>query len=140
MTSSLPRYSQRFRHLDHCYLCYIVYYILCYIVGKIIIILKFVNDAIASARAGSPLYGLAPIEDPSGKIIEVHLAALKWNILWASGSRPGEAAEQLSGAARAPEIEFAREDWRAGMGFIPRAAVLRVDCFQKSLKKELKKW
>lgn len=39
------------------------------------------NDAIASAPAGSPLRGLAPIQDPSDRIIEVHVAALKWNIL-----------------------------------------------------------
>ena len=38
-------------------------------------------DAIASAPAGSPLHGQAPIQDPRDSIIEVHLAALKWNIL-----------------------------------------------------------
>ena len=42
---------------------------------------KFVNAAIDSAVPGSPLYGLEHIEDPSDKIIEVHIAALKWNIL-----------------------------------------------------------
>ena len=42
---------------------------------------KFVNAAIDSAVPGSPLYGLEHIEDQSDKIIEVHIAALKWNIL-----------------------------------------------------------
>jgi hypothetical protein len=41
---------------------------------------KFVNERIAAARAGMPLHGLQPIRDPSDEIIEVHLAALKWNI------------------------------------------------------------
>jgi hypothetical protein len=40
-----------------------------------------VNHQIASAPVGSPLRGLRPIEDPSDEIIEVHLSALKWNIL-----------------------------------------------------------
>jgi len=40
-----------------------------------------VNHQIASAPVGSPLRGLKPIEDPSDEIIEVHVSALKWNIL-----------------------------------------------------------
>ena len=43
--------------------------------------MKFVNDRIAAARAGMPLHGVQPIKDPSDEIVEVHLAALKWNIL-----------------------------------------------------------
>ena len=39
------------------------------------------NHQIASAPVGSPLRGLKPIEDPSDEIIEVHVSALKWNIL-----------------------------------------------------------
>ena len=42
---------------------------------------KYVNNKIASAPVGSPLHGLRPIEDPSNEIIEVHISALKWNIL-----------------------------------------------------------
>jgi hypothetical protein len=42
---------------------------------------NFVNDAISKAPRGSTLYGLPPITDPSDKIIKVHLAALKWNLL-----------------------------------------------------------
>ena len=42
---------------------------------------KFVNAAIDSAVPGSPLYRVEHIEDPSDKLIEVHIAALKWNIL-----------------------------------------------------------
>lgn len=51
---------------------------------------KFVNAAIDSAVPGSPLYGLEHIEDPSDKIIEVHIAALnlslKWNIMYFAAS------------------------------------------------------
>ena len=42
---------------------------------------KFVNDAIDSARSGSPLYKLQHITDPSDEIVAVHLAALQWNVL-----------------------------------------------------------
>ena len=42
---------------------------------------KYVNNKIASAPVASPLHGLRPIEDPSDEIIEVHISALKWNIL-----------------------------------------------------------
>ena len=31
--------------------------------------------------SGSPLRWLAPIQDPSDSIIEIHMAAFKWNIL-----------------------------------------------------------
>ena len=41
---------------------------------------KFINDSIAAATPGTPLYHLEQVEDPSDSIIEVHLAALKWNI------------------------------------------------------------
>ena len=40
----------------------------------------FVNDAIRTARVGSQLHGLAPIVDPSDEIIEVLLAALRWDM------------------------------------------------------------
>ena len=44
---------------------------------------KYVNNKIASAPVGSPLHGLKPIEDrdPSDEISQVHISALKWNIL-----------------------------------------------------------
>jgi hypothetical protein len=41
---------------------------------------QFVNDAIRKAQPGSKLHGLAPIADPSDEIIEVLLAALRWNM------------------------------------------------------------
>ena len=41
---------------------------------------RFVNDAIHAARADSVIYGLEHIEDPSDKIIEVHLASLRWDM------------------------------------------------------------
>ena len=40
----------------------------------------FVNDTIRKALPGSTLYGLAPIVDPSDEIIEVLLAALRWDM------------------------------------------------------------
>ena len=40
----------------------------------------FVNDAIRKAAPGSKLHGLAPIADPSDEIIEVLLAALRWDM------------------------------------------------------------
>ncbi len=41
---------------------------------------KFVNDAIRNAQPGSKLHELAPITDPSDEIIEVLLAALRWDM------------------------------------------------------------
>ena len=41
---------------------------------------RFVNDSIDRARPDSVLYGLEHIEDPSDKIIEVHLASLRWDM------------------------------------------------------------
>ena len=40
----------------------------------------FVNEAIRTARRGTPLHGLDPIVDPSDEIIEVLLAALRWDM------------------------------------------------------------
>jgi hypothetical protein len=42
--------------------------------------IQFVNDAIRNAQPGSKLHGLAPITDPSDEIIEVLLAALRWDM------------------------------------------------------------
>lgn len=42
---------------------------------------KFINDAIKAASRDSSLHGLGPVEDPSDSIIEVHVQALKWNML-----------------------------------------------------------
>ena len=42
---------------------------------------KFVYNAIDSARSWSPLYKLQHIRDPSDENVAVHLAALKWNVL-----------------------------------------------------------
>ena len=39
----------------------------------------FVNDSIDAAHEDSVLFGLDHIEDPSDKIIEVHLASLQWD-------------------------------------------------------------
>ena len=41
---------------------------------------EFINNKIRTAVPGSPFYGKAPVADPSDKLIEVHLAALKWDM------------------------------------------------------------
>ena len=38
------------------------------------------NEAIRTAKRGSKLHGLEPIVDPSDEIIEVLLAALRWDM------------------------------------------------------------
>jgi hypothetical protein len=40
----------------------------------------FVSDAIRKAQPGSKLHGRAPIVDPSDEIIEVLLAAVRWDM------------------------------------------------------------
>jgi hypothetical protein len=39
-----------------------------------------INKAISAAKPGSPLYRLPPVEDPSAKMVETHVAALKWHM------------------------------------------------------------
>lgn len=56
---------------------YGVLYILISIRGSQV---SFINNRIRSALPGSPLYGKALVKDPSDRLIEVHLAALKWNL------------------------------------------------------------
>ena len=50
-----------------------------HIIGSFGSQVRFVNAAIDAARPDSVLYGLDHIEDPSDKIIEVHLASLPWD-------------------------------------------------------------
>ena len=52
----------------------------------------FVNNAIHTARPGSRLHGLDPIVDPNNEIIEVLLAALRWDM---QQRRFGLTAEEL---------------------------------------------
>ena len=42
----------------------------------------YINARIRAAKEGEPLYGIPYVEDPSDKLIEVNLAALKcqWNM------------------------------------------------------------
>ena len=42
--------------------------------------MAFKNNKIRVAVQSSPLYGKAAVFDPSDVMIEVHLAALKWNM------------------------------------------------------------
>ena len=64
----------------------------------------FVNEAVRKAQHGSPLHCLAPIVDPSDEIIEVLLAALRWDMqqrrfgLTADGFN-GEASCLISGTS-----------------------------------------
>ena len=40
----------------------------------------YINSRIRSAKQGEPLFGVPLVEDPSDQLIEVYLAALKWNM------------------------------------------------------------
>ena len=40
-----------------------------------------INNAIASAKAGSPLYNRAMVEDPTENMIRAHVATLEWHML-----------------------------------------------------------
>ena len=40
-----------------------------------------INDAIASAKAGSPLYKRTMVEDPSENLIRAHIATFEWHML-----------------------------------------------------------
>jgi hypothetical protein len=55
----------------------------------------FVNDAIRKAQPGSKLHGLAPIVDPSDEIIEVLLAALRWDMQQRRFGLTAEGLEKL---------------------------------------------
>ena len=58
-----------------CYIrAYIPRYITKYITGSIH------KQQLRTALPGSPLHSKAPVSDPSDGLIEVHLAALKWNM------------------------------------------------------------
>ena len=41
---------------------------------------EFINNKILTAVPGSPWYGKDPVSDPCDQLIEVHLAALKWDM------------------------------------------------------------
>ena len=55
----------------------------------------FVNEAIRKAQPGSPLHGLAHIVDPSDEIIEVLLAALRWDMQQRRFGLTAEGLEKL---------------------------------------------
>ena len=65
---------------------------------------RFVNDAIRAAQRGSPLHGLAPIVNPSDEIIEVLLAALRWDMQQRRFGLTAEGLEKLH--ARALSVEL----------------------------------
>ena len=56
---------------------------------------KYVNDSIRRAVPGTPLYKLQPISDPCDRLIEVHLAALKWNMQQRRFGLTSEGLEKL---------------------------------------------
>jgi hypothetical protein len=55
----------------------------------------YINARIRAARAGEPLHGVSYVEDPSDKLIEVNLAALKWNMQQRRFGLTGEGLERL---------------------------------------------
>ena len=55
----------------------------------------FVNEAIRKTQHGLPLHGLAPIVDPSDEIIEVLLAALRWDMQQRRFGLTAEGLEKL---------------------------------------------
>ena len=55
----------------------------------------YINARIRAAGAGEPLHGVPFVEDPSDKLIEVNLAALKWNMQQRRFGLTGEGLERL---------------------------------------------
>ena len=43
--------------------------------------IKMINTAIASAKAGSPLYKTKMVQDPCENMISAHVATLEWHML-----------------------------------------------------------
>jgi hypothetical protein len=55
----------------------------------------YINARIRAARAGESLHGVSYVEDPSDKLIEVNLAALKWNMQQRRLGLTGEGLERF---------------------------------------------
>ena len=53
-----------------------------------------IDDAIASAKAGSPLYKRNLVQDPCEKMISAHVATLEWDML---SRKFGMTASELAG-------------------------------------------
>ena len=64
-------------------MCYIPAYKACYISRDVLSLPGGIHkqqNSDSDTVLGSPLYGKAPVSDPSDALIEVHLADLKWNM------------------------------------------------------------
>lgn len=56
---------------------------------------EYINAKIRAAKPGTPLHGLDPVSDPSEKLIEVHMASLKWNMQQRRFGMTGKDCERL---------------------------------------------
>lgn len=57
--------------------------------------MEYINAKIRAAKPGTPLHGLDPVSDPSEKLIEVHMASLKWNMQQRRFGMTGKDCERL---------------------------------------------
>ena len=60
----------------------ISYTILCFLFDNVVFVWKvhFINAAITKAKQGSPLFKKPFVNDPSERLIETHVSALKWHM------------------------------------------------------------
>jgi hypothetical protein len=75
----------------------------------------FVNDTIRRAPPGSKLHGLEPIVDPSDEIIEVLLAALRWDMQQRRFGLVAEGLDKLH-ALSVELLELLKENMPEGTG------------------------
>ena len=59
--------------------------------------IHLINKAIQTAKQGSPLYKLPLVTDPSEKIVETHVAALKWHMQSRKFEMTAETLQKLQG-------------------------------------------
>ncbi len=81
--------------------------------------IHLINKAIQTAKQGSPLYKLPLITDPSEKIVETQVAALKWHPRRCLGPSAGmdvvRVSYNSSGVALASD-QAGRVDWCQSFG------------------------
>ncbi len=74
----------------------IVYDILfVFIFLAILLQIRLINSTISNAKAGNPMYQKQLAQDPSEKLIEVHVAALKWNMQSRTFEMTGDKLKKL---------------------------------------------
>ena len=57
--------------------------------------IQLINSAIERSQRGDPLYGKPFVQDPSEKLIETHVAALKWHMQSRKFEMPAETLQKL---------------------------------------------